>query len=136
MTDSKTTKCFETSERGPSLRLRERTYPDTERVFVLLEERRDDGWVRVGSVEIGWGPVDARGHFAQKIIDEWSHTEYHANGDRVHVGRRLRKQFDLNTLEVVLEEQREEVLGFGHREEHDWRPVDLWRFEGPGGGSQ
>lgn len=132
MSDSETTKHFETSERSRSLRLRERRYPDSAHCFVLLEERREDGWARVGSVELGYGPSDARGRFAQEIIAEWHHTEYHGGG-RVRVGRRLRKQFDLNTLEVVLEEDREEVLGFGDYEEHDWRPVDLWRFDGPGG---
>jgi hypothetical protein len=136
VTHSKTTKHFETSERSPSLRLRDRTYSESKHRFVFLEERRRDGWARVGSVDLGWGPADTRGVCTDAILDEWDYTEFHANGDRVRVGRRLRKQFDLNNLEIVLEEERDEVLGFGDREEHDWRPVDLWRFEGPGGGSR
>ncbi len=135
MSDSKTTKHFESSERSRSLRLRERTYPDTERVFVLLEERQEDGWTQVGSIELGYGPTDARGRCEQEIVAEWYHTEYHG-GERIRVGRRLRKQFDLTALEIVLEEERQVVLGFGRHDEHDWQPVDLWRFEGPGGGQQ
>jgi len=133
VTGSKTTKYFETSERSPSLRLRERTYRDSDHRFVFLEERRRDGWARVGSFDLGRGPADARGICTDAVLDEWHHTQYHANGDRVRVRRRLRKQFDLDNLEIILEEEREEVLGFGDREEHDWRPVDLWRFESPEG---
>ncbi len=136
MTGSKTTNRFETVERSPSLRLLERTYQDSAHCFVYLEEQRRDGWACVGSIQLSYGPADTRGRCTREIIDEWNHTECHANGDRVRVGRRLRKQFDLDTLEIVLEEEREEVLGSGGREEHDWRPVDLWRFEGPRGGSQ
>jgi len=135
VSDSKTTKHFESSERTKPLRLRERTYSGSPRRFVLLEERDTGGWYRVGSVELGYGPTDVRGRFSDVIIAEWSNTEFHANGDRVRVGRRLRKQLAVDPLEIVLEEQREEVLGFGDRDEHDWQPVDLWRFEGPRGGS-
>ena len=134
-TDSKTTKLFETSERGKALRLRERTYRGSPRTFVLLDERDVGGWYRVGSVELGYGPIDARGRLSLSngSVAEWAHTQFHADGDRVRVGRRLRTQFDGDTLEIVLEEEREEVLGFGDREEHDWQPVDRWCFAGPGG---
>jgi len=133
VSDSKTTKCFETSERRPPLRLRERTYDGSPRTFVFLEEKDVGGWYRVGSAELGYGPADTRGRLSDQIIAEWSHTEYRGNGDRVRVGRRLRRQFDLNSLEIVLEEEREQVLGFGDREENDWQPTELFRFDGPGG---
>jgi len=133
VSDSKTTKHFETSERSRRLRLRERTYHGSDYVYILLEERREDGWTCVGSVELGYGPIDARGRFEQEIIAEWNHTQFHAAGDRVRVGRRLRTQFDSDGLEIVLEEDREQVLGFNDRTEHDWQPKDEWRFERPGG---
>jgi len=136
VSDSKTTKHFESSERCPPLRLRERNYEGSPRTFVFLEEKDVGGWYRVGSAELGYGPTDTRGLLSEYVIAEWEHTEYHGNGDRVRVGRRLCRGFDLNSLEIVLEEEREQVLGFGDREEHDWLPVDLFRFEGPGGEQQ
>jgi len=133
VTDSKTTKCFETSECRPPIRLRQRSYHGSPRTFVLLEEKEIEGWYRVGSAELGYGPTDTRGRLSEQIIAEWGHTEYHANGDRIRLGRRLRRQFDLHSLEVVLEEEREQILGSGDREEHDWQPVELFRFDGPRG---
>jgi len=134
MTDATAEKHFETGEREPSLRLREQSFDDSPNRFVLLEERRRDGWTRVGSVELRYGPADARGICTDEVLAEWAYTEFHSSA-RVRVGRRLTKHFDFDTLEIVLEEQREEVLGFGECEEYDWQPVDLWRFEGPGGDS-
>jgi len=50
VTDSKTTKCFETSERRPPIRLRQRSYHGSPRTFVLLEEKEIEGRSEDGGV--------------------------------------------------------------------------------------
>lgn len=133
MTDASIEKHFETSERWPALRVREQSYPDVPNCFVVVEERGDDGWYRIGSVELTHAGVDARGLCSNPVIDEWHYTRYHANGDRVRVGRRLLAGETADSFQFTFEEDREEVLGFGDREEHGWQRQDSWRFDCPGG---
>ena len=131
-------KCYPTKERTPPLRIRVRTWEDSPNRFVMVEERRDDGWCRVGSVELSHGPIDARGACARDEIANWGHTRFHAAGDRVVVHRRLVADERPNEgYAVELEERREQVLGSG-RDEHDWKTVDEWLFEVPvlGGASR
>lgn len=124
-------KVFETKERTTPLRIRVRTWDDTPNRFVMVEEKRHNEWSRTGSVELGYGPIDSRGVCDANQLAQWSHTRFHATGDRVRVDRRLRVDERPNEgYAIFLEERRKQTLGDG-LEEHDWKPVDEWMFEVP-----
>jgi hypothetical protein len=113
---------YHTAERSPPLRVRTRTWADSPNLFVLVEECRGGEWCRVGSIDLGHGPIDRRGVAVDDVIDEWAFMRFHASGDRVKVSRRLRlRHSDRRELTLEVEEKRRQVLGpDGRREEHDW----------------
>lgn len=124
-------KHYETTERTPALRLRSESFDDNPNTWLYLEERSNDEWVRIGSLELGYGPTNPRGILDDSPVEEWSFTRFHANGDRVAVSRRLTLDVETDKVTVTLEETRKEKLGFGRREEHTWEEQDSWEFEAP-----
>lgn len=134
MTERETTH-FETDECRPPVRVRSRTWADSPNTLIVVEERRDLTWSRTGSVELGLGPVDARGVCADGQIAEWSHTHYHASGDRVRVDRRLVIDDAVGEYCIRLDERRRQVLGRG-RGEHGWETRREWTWEEPAPGGR
>lgn len=124
---------FHTDERSPPLRVRERHWEDSPNLFVTVEERRDGEWCRVGSVELGHGPIDRRGVCVDDVVAEWAFMRHHACGDRVKVSRRLSiDDRDHGRLTLEVEEKRRQVLGpDGRREEHDWLQQRATVLEAP-----
>jgi len=124
---------YHTDERSPPLRVRTRTWEDSPNLFITVEERRDGEWCRVGSVELGIGPIDRRGVCVDDVVAEWAYLRHHACGDRVKVSRRLRlRHTDYRQLTLEVEEKRRQVLGpDGRREEHDWLQQRATVLEAP-----
>lgn len=127
-----TEKLFQPDSDGPDAKLEvERAGQYT---YLWLRERGPDGWTDRGVVELH--PALEPSYSGQCAGDgpvlEWATTRYHASGDRVRVGSRVRLVATDDGLRVVLERDREEVLGVGRREEHGWRAVREWRVSGDG----
>jgi hypothetical protein len=125
---AQTSKFWEAGSDGPAIRLE--TEQTSGYQYVYFKRRDGAGWETTGTAEVAIAMgVDRRGDLADDVAAEWAWTEYRVNGDRVKVSRRLVvEDTDEGALEVRLEEQREEVLGFGDREEYDWRPERWWEF--------
>lgn len=125
---TQTTKLWEAGNDGPDIRL------ETERVggyqYVYLKRRDGGGWETTGSADLHVAvPIERRGDLADSVAADWARTRYHANGDRVKVSRRLVVEDTGEVaLEIALEEHRDEVLGFGNRDEHDWQPTRRWEI--------
>lgn len=120
-------KLFQPDSDGPDLKLEYENRGEYGRVYV--RERGASGWETVGVIECHPAiPTDYRGVCEPHgTITSWSYTRFHANGDRVKVSHRLRSTPIDDGVVIRHEVKRRETLGFGDREEHDWRERERWR---------
>lgn len=128
MTDGET-KLFEPDNDGPHCRLTAESYDDSPYAYLNYKQGNSGGLANAGVATIHPAiEPDLTGSFATDgpVVD-WSYTEYKAAGDRVRVDHRLVADVEDSAVVVRHETAREQVLGFGDREEYDWREVERWR---------
>ena len=127
-------KLFEADNNGPDVRLRAVAHEGNPVQYLTIEERAGGEWAAFGTVELhpNVEPLCYGAFTDDEPLVTWSWTHYHANGDRTRNDHRLTYELTDDAVEARHERRREKVLGFGNRDEYDWRAVEGWRVTADG----
>ncbi|MFC7216491.1 hypothetical protein ACFQO4_20745 [Saliphagus sp. GCM10025334] len=120
-----TAKLFQPDSDGPDAKLEVESAGPYTRLYLF--EKTASGWEATGLAELHPAlEPDYSGGVEPGIVLEWAYTQCHAAGDRTKVSHRVRVCELGDGLEVRHEHAREQVLGHGDRDEHDWRTLECW----------
>jgi len=118
-------KLFEPDNDGPKARLEVERAGEYARLY--LKRKTTDGWTTTGVIELHPALEPAyQGDCEPGVILEWAYTHFHASGDRTKVTHRVRVLELGDGVEIRHENAREQVIGFGNREEHGWQTLESW----------